>query len=231
MNWEKFHNKFHKSWHRSMKPFIESNDCNKIYTFLKANKDKGTIVPSSMNTFRNFKNANLNKTRMALFFREPYSDIEPDGIPLSCELSDKISLPLNKFYNAMEKEFYGLSLDMIKDKNLDYYLRQDVFFHNVDVTVFKNKPGSHKDLWKNFTKHVIKILVKKNIPIMFIGEDVRDKYIKLIPPMYPEFFIKEDILNKDLVWNTNNKFKDIGKYIWDNTAYNEVMWVNMDVPY
>ena len=61
------------------------------------------------------------------------------------------------------------------------------------------------------------ILEKKNIPIMFIGEDVRDKYIKLIPPMYPEFFVKEDILSKDLVWNTNDKFRELGKYIWDNT--------------
>ena len=99
--------------------FIKNGDKVKSYVFFKGreiqHKDKGEIMPSSVNTFRNFKYANLNRTRVALFFREPFSAIEADGIPLSSELSDKLSLPLDKFYNAMEKEFYGLNLNIIKE--------------------------------------------------------------------------------------------------------------------
>lgn len=230
MKWAKFKNKFHLSWHKEIKPFIESDKCNRIYTKLKAVEDD-VIYPSSFNTFRNFKNSNLDKTRAAIFFREPFSDMEPDGVPLSCTLAHRVHPHLNMFYDSMEKEFYGLNLDMLKDHQLDYLIEQDVFMHNVDVTVLRNKPGSHRDLWRQFTIKVIKILVERNIPIMFIGEDVRDRYVKFIPPIYPEFLISSEIQDSKLEWDIGGKFLKLNKYIEDKTPYEEIMWVDMNVPF
>ena len=37
MDWNKFSHQFDESWHNIIKPFIESEECNKIYAFLKKN--------------------------------------------------------------------------------------------------------------------------------------------------------------------------------------------------
>lgn len=231
MNWDSFKDKFHVSWHRNMRPFIVSNDCNKIYNYLKANKDKGTIYPKSAYTFRNFKDTNLKEIRVAIIFREPFSDIEPDGIPLSNELTDIVHPLTDRFYHAMEDEFYGLNLHMIKEPNMDFYRKQGVFLHNADLTVFKDKPKSHNMLWQKFTERVIKILVSKNIPIIFIGKDVRERFVKLIPPIYPEFYVQKSLNDHPLDWSGEDKFRQVNKYILENTKNLEVMWVNMDVPF
>lgn len=213
-----------------MEPFIKSNECNKIYNYLKSNKDK-EIYPKSLFTFRNFKDSNLEEINVAVIFREPYSDMEPDGIPLSSTMGHKVHPMLDTFYNAMEDEFYGLNLHIFKHNNLEYLLEQNVFLHNADVTVFKNKPGSHKNLWKKFTSHVIKILIKRNIPIMFIGSDVRDEYKHLLPPIYPDFLVQEAIQDNTLTWRPNGKFLQLNKYIYEKTLNQEIMWVDMDVPF
>lgn len=230
MEWNKFKDKFHISWHTSIKKFIESNECNKIYNFLRRS-ERDIIYPKSINTFRNFENANLKETKAAILFREPYNDMESDGIPLSCILAYKVHPTLNRFHDAMEKEFYDLTLNLLKDHNLDFLLNQDVFLYNVDITVFRNKPESHKDVWKKFTIKVIETLVENNIPIMFIGEDVKNRFIKFIPPAYPEFCVKEAIQDVKLIWNTNGEFLKLNKYIHNKTDFNEIMWVDMDVPF
>jgi uracil-DNA glycosylase len=213
-----------------MKSFILSNECNKIYNFLKSAKDD-IIYPKSVYTFRPFKYADLEQTRAVVIFKEPYNDIEPDGIPLSCTLGHKVHPMLNTFHDAMEDEFYGLNLDILKDHNLDHIIKQDILLINADLTVFRNKPGSHYNLWKKFTGHVIKILTKRNIPIMFIGEDVCNRFKHLLPPIYPYFLVEKGIEDHLHTWRPNGKFKQLNSYIYENTDFNDVMWVDMDVPF
>jgi len=56
MNWDKFKEQFHESWHIKMRPFIESSACDKIYEFLKKESKRGKkIAPLSHNVFRAFK--------------------------------------------------------------------------------------------------------------------------------------------------------------------------------
>ena len=56
MNWDKFKDQFHESWHSKMQPFIESEECDKIYEFLKKESKRGKkIAPLSSAIFRCFK--------------------------------------------------------------------------------------------------------------------------------------------------------------------------------
>lgn len=230
MNWSGFRTKFHPSWHSEIKPFIESKACDKIYKFLKENKDF-IIWPSSMNTFRNFYDANLEETRCAVIFREPYNDVEPDGRPLSCFLGHKIHPMINTWHDAMEEEFYGLNLNILKDHVLDHLREQGVFMHNADLTVFKNKPESHKGLWKDFTEHVLKILKSKKIPIMFIGKDLLDRFGSLFPESYPIFCVEKSINDAELVWRCEGEFMKMNEYIFEHTDFEDVQWVDMEVPF
>jgi uracil DNA glycosylase len=71
MEWEKFKSKFHESYHEIMKPFIESEECNEIYAFLKKESGRGaSLAPQSMNTFRVFKEIPLNDIKCIFMFMD-----------------------------------------------------------------------------------------------------------------------------------------------------------------
>ena len=56
MKWDLFRDQFHESWHSKMQPFIESEECDKIYEYLKTEGKRGKkIAPSSSVTYRCFK--------------------------------------------------------------------------------------------------------------------------------------------------------------------------------
>ena len=237
MDWNKFKTKFHKTWHVSVKPFIESNECNKIYVSLRSIKG-AEIAPKSALTFRAFEQP-LNRVKCVVLLDEPYSekynDVQyADGIPLSCEFVDKLHPQLNAFYDAMEKEFYDLNINMIKEKNLNFYTNQGVLFLSSSLTTEIGSPGKHKKLWVPFIKYLIKnVFSKKGIPIIFCGESVYDQYAKVLDPIYPYFVVKQSLSDCPIgvPWSTNGVFTRLNKYLWDNTNYEEVQWVNMDVPY
>ena len=44
MQFEKFKNLFHESWHDKMRPFIESEECDDIYKFLKSESQRGKML-------------------------------------------------------------------------------------------------------------------------------------------------------------------------------------------
>lgn len=236
MEWDKFKNKFHKSWHASVKPFIVSKECNNIYTFLK--KQKGEIAPKSTLTFRPFEMP-LKDVKVVVLLDEPYSDKQndlqySDGIPLSCEFVDKIHPQLNAFYNAMEKEFYDLNLNMIKQMDLNFYISQGVLFLSSSLTTEIGSPGKHRRLWEPFIKYLIKkVFMKRRIPIIFCGDLVHEQYRSIMEPIYPYFLIKQPIseCGVGVPWNTDNAFTRLEKYIWNNTELTEIQWVNHDVPF
>jgi len=73
MIWEKFVDFFHESWHEKMRPFIESEECDKIYAFLKTESKRGKrIAPLSHNVFRCFKETPLTDVRVILVGMCPY---------------------------------------------------------------------------------------------------------------------------------------------------------------
>jgi len=236
MNWEHFKSKFHRSWHKEIRKFIESNECNKIYTTLKASKNE--IAPRSTLTFRAFEQP-LKDIKCVVLFDEPYSNkfnnIQyADGIPLSCEYVDKLHPELDEFYNAMEREFYGLNLQMRKEKNLHYLRSQGVMFLSSSLTTEINSPERHKKLWVSFIGYVIKnILIKKNIPIVFCGRHLYEQYKKVVPPIYPYFVVEESIMGKSSTnpWNTKDVFTRLNKYLYEDTDHYDIQWVPMDVPF
>ena len=51
MDFKKFEDQFHPSWHAKMRPFIESNECNDIYAFLKKERRGVRKLPLSLCMF------------------------------------------------------------------------------------------------------------------------------------------------------------------------------------
>ena len=73
MNWELFKNQFDKSWWEKLQPFIESEECDKIYEHLKFESKRGRkIAPLSSNTYRCFLETPLNDIKVIMIGLAPY---------------------------------------------------------------------------------------------------------------------------------------------------------------
>lgn len=237
MDWVLFKNSFHRTWHSYVRPFIESKHCAEIYSFLKNQKGK-EIAPKSSLTYRTFESS-LDDVKVVVLIKEPfcekYNDIQyADGIPLSCDYVEKIHSQLDEFYNAMEREFYGLNLNIIKENDVNFLIKQGVLFLSSSLTVEINSPGKHKDLWVPFIGHLIKtVFCKKDIPIVFCGRELYNVYKSYLDPTLPEFVVEQSITDCNIgrTWKTDGVFLAVNKYIWLEKEVDDIMWVNQNAPF
>lgn len=239
MDWSKFSSKFHQSWHNKIKPFIESEECNKIYAFLKEESKRGKkIAPDSFNTFRCFYETPLDEIKVVIVAMCPYHTFKEgkpiaDGLALSCSITEELQPSLDQFYNAIETEFYnGLNLNIIKNPDLSYLANQGVLLLNAALTTEKDKAGSHLNLWEPFIKYLFENIINNlNVPIIFLGKDASNlkKYVK----NENNIFVLSHLASasyKGIPWDTEGIFKKVDKIIWDKHG-DSLMWVDSDVPF
>lgn len=233
MNWDAFKFKFHESYHEIIKPFIESEECDRIYAFLKKESGRGAeIAPQSINTFKVFKELPLQDIKCVLLFQDPYfvfKDGLPvaDGLALGCSITKKLQPTLRQFYSGIEDElFNGLNLEWnMEEGDVSYLVNQGVMMLNASLTVEKNKAGSHKELWRPFTEYIIKNIINKyDIPIVLFGKDAGE-YKNLITS---EVFTTSHPASASYnggKWNTQGVFKKLNKIIWDKHQ-DTICWLN-----
>lgn len=231
MNFEKFEKYFHSSWHKKIKPFIESEKCDEIYKFLKAESGAGkNLAPLSFNTYRAFLLTPLDELKCVLVGLEPYNKyIEglpiASGLLLDCSASARVQPELQYFYNGIEKELYnGLKLDYIREYDLSYLAKQGVLLLNSSLTVEEGKPGSHIDVWKPFMNYLFKeIIGPTSVPIIFLGENIDFRLVHHNNPVFMTENLKND-------WNTEGVFTKVNRLI-DNSNNDTIMFLNIDVPF
>jgi len=232
MEWKKFSSKFHESYHEIMQPFIESEKCDEIYTFLKKESGRGAMLaPQSINTFRVFKELPLQDIKCIFMFQDPYfvfKDAQPiaTGVALDCSITKKLQPTLKQFYDGIEEELYGgLSLEWNKEQyDLTYLTEQGVMMLNASLTVEKNKAGSHKQLWKPFTNYIIdKIVNRYNIPIVLLGKDAQEYEAEIDSVVLKASHPASASYNGGK-WNTNGIFTQLNEIIWNNEE-EIVLWL------
>ena len=159
MNFEKFKELFHESWHNKIQPFIESEECDAIYKFLKAESQRGKkIAPLSSNVYRCFAETPLDDVKVVLLGMCPYHTLKhnapvADGLLMGCRNTMELQPSLKQFYDAIERELYnGLAVMAYKDPDVTYLAKRGVLMLNAALTTEINKAGSHIELWEPFTK-------------------------------------------------------------------------------
>jgi uracil-DNA glycosylase len=234
MKWENFKDHFDESWHAKMKPFIESEECDKIYEFLKKESKRGRqIAPSSSVTFRCFKETPLTNLKVVMIGMAPYHTFingEPvaDGLLMGCSNTNKLQPSLEKFYDELHN---GLNLKYEKLADVSYLAKQGVLMFNAALTTEMNKAGSHIDIWEPFTKYVLEeIISDTGVPILFLGKDAA-RYKKYTNPFAWTFTLSHpaSASYKQTDWNTEGAFGNINKILKDNNNF-EIMWL-YDVPF
>lgn len=187
LGWESFKERFHPSWHSYIKPIIESEEVWEIYQKLKAVSGRGKrIVPESKNTFRTFKEMNLNNLKIVWVLQDPYPGIYSDGTPqatgiaMDCSNSPdgRIQPSLSKFYEGIQA---SLQQEIEYSKDLLYLQQQGVMLLNSDLTCEAHSSASHETWWEPFMKKLFKdcLSYRNGLIYIFSGDSSKrlEKYV------------------------------------------------------
>lgn len=239
MLWSKFEKYFHESWHDVIRPFIESEDCDKIYEFLKFEGRRGKkIAPLSSDTYKCFKETPLNEVKVVLLGMCPYhtlSNNQPvaDGLLMGCSITKKLQPSLEQFYNALEKDlFNGLNLRRNKHADVRYLAHQGVLMLNSALTTEINKAGSHLKIWEPFIKHVFtEAISKTGAPVVFLGKE-SSKFKRYMAPFTWSFEISHpaSASYKNTDWDSEGVFTKVNRILIDNKK-SPINWLDEDPPF
>jgi len=239
MQWEKFADQFDESWHAKMKPFIESDECDDIYKFLKKEAKRGKkIAPLSSNTFRAFRETKFNELSAVMVGMCPYHTFknnEPvaDGLLMGCSSTGYPQPSLDKFYDGLEVELYnGLNLKLKKNPDVSYLANQGVLMLNAALTVEMGKAGSHNAIWEPFMKYLLEnVLNTTGVPFIFLGKDAA-KYERHLPPFTWSFALSHpaSASYKNTDWNTEGVFTKVNKILKENNNY-KINWLDEEPPF
>lgn len=234
MNWEKFKENFHESWHGKMQPFIESEQCDKIYEYLKKESARGKkIAPLSTNVYRCFKETPLDELKVVLMGMCPYHTLYngspvADGLLMGCTATGKLQPSLEQFYHGIETELYnGLNLDMIKNPDVSYLAKQGVLMLNAALTTEINKAGSHIAIWEPFIKYLYEEVINDtDVPTVFLGKDAA-KNRRYCKPFTWQFELSHpaSASYRGVDWNTDGVFEKVNKIIWENNK-DTIAWLD-----
>ena len=238
MKWENFKDHFHESWHAKMQPFIESEACDNIYKFLKAESQRGKkIAPVSADTYKAFKLTKLDDLKVVMLGMCPYHTFKngipvADGLLMGCSNTGIAQPSLDQFYSAVERELYdGLALTYRKPADVSYLAEQGVLMFNAALTTEMNKAGSHIAIWEPFTRYVFEnILYYTGVPVIFLGKDAA-KFSKYLPPMSWSLTLSHpaSASYKNIDWDSEGVFKQVNKILKQNNGYS-ISWLD-DLPF
>jgi len=235
MIWETFKDKFHESWHPKIKPFIESQECDKIYEFLKSESKRGKkIAPLSINTYRCFLETPYDQIKVIMVGMCPYHNFRDDlpvadGLLMGCSITRYVQPSLEKFYRGIEIDlFNGLQVNHSGTPDVSYLAKQGVLMLNIALTVEANKPGSHTEIWEPFMKYLFQeVFDVIRVPVIFLGKEAAN-IEKYVDPFTWVFKVSHpaSAAYSGTEWNPEGVFKKVQKIMFDMNAH-QVNWLDI----
>lgn len=239
MLWNKFKEHFHESWHDVIRPFIESEQCDEIYAYLKAESRRGKkIAPLSSVTYRCFKVTPLDGMKVVLLGMCPYHTQlngvpVADGLLMGCSVSDRLQPSLDQFYNALEKDLYkGLNLKYNKLRDVEYLAEQGVLMFNAALTTEINKAGSHLKIWESFIKYVFEnAIAPSRVPVVFLGKEA-SKFKRYMAPLTWSFELSHpaSASYKNTDWDSEGAFTKVNRILEDEKK-SPIYWLDEQLPF
>jgi uracil-DNA glycosylase len=236
MIFEKFEHLFHSSWHKKLKPFIESKECDKIYEFLKSESKRGKqILPLSSNVWQCFLETSYDELKLVMVGLSPYhtmKDDKPvaDGLLFGCSITNYPQPSLFQFYKAIETELYnGLNLHYKQNPDVSYLAHQGVLMLNASLTCELNKAGSHNFLWEPFMKFLFEEVIScTGVPVVFLGKEAAklEKYVCAFTPIF-KCSHPASAAYSGSDWDSGGMFKNVNKTLKDANNF-KIQW--LDVP-
>lgn len=159
--------KFNNSWDDILKDEFEKDYYKNIREFLKYEYSHYKIYPNMNNIFDSLKYASYEDIKVVIIGQDPYHE-EGQAHGLSFSVQPGIDIPpsLQNIYKEIHDD---LGCYIPNNGYLVKWAKQGVLLLNNVLTVRAHQANSHKDKgWEEFTDSIIKILNKREKPIVFM---------------------------------------------------------------
>ena len=154
-------------WDQKLDVIWNSPGFQKFYKMIMAEYDKKTIYPPKDYIFNALKLTSYKDTKVVIVGQDPYhGEHQAHGLSFSVQKGVKLPPSLQNIYKELESD---LGIPPRTDGDLTGWAKQGVLMLNAVLTVEKDKAASHRNLgWELMTDYIIKLLNKKDEPIVFI---------------------------------------------------------------
>ena len=167
---------FGNDWNIVLKDLINSENYKKISEFLNTEYFTREIYPPMQEIFNAFKLTPYSDVKAVILGQDPYHEPnEAHGLCFSVRQGVKMPPSLANIYKELKTD---LGVDNGTKTDLTAWAKQGVLLLNTTLTVRRGQANSHKNCgWTEFTDEVIKLLNKREKPIVFIlwGQNARSK--------------------------------------------------------
>jgi uracil-DNA glycosylase len=173
------------SWDELLKEEYKKDYFIKLLDFIKNEYKHKTIYPKQNEVFNAFRYTDYSNVKVVILGQDPYhGPKQAEG--LSFSVSNEVLKPpsLKNIFKELESD---LKIPFPEANSLKPWAKEGVLLLNAVLTVEEHKPTSHKDQgWETFTDDVIKLLNKKETPIVFIlwGSYARAKKVLITNPIH-----------------------------------------------
>lgn len=154
-------------WDILLKEEYQKDYFKKLIEFVKVEYKSKTIYPKQNEIFNAFRYTDFDNCKVVILGQDPYhGPNQAEG--LSFSVKNEVLKPpsLQNIFKELESD---LKIHFPKHNSLKPWAQQGVLLLNAVLTVEEHKPTSHKDKgWENFTDNIIKIINKKETPVVFI---------------------------------------------------------------
>ena len=154
-------------WDQLLSVVWHSPGFQKSYKMIMAEYAKKTIYPPKDYIFNALKLTSYENTKVVIVGQDPYhGENQAHGLSFSVQHGVKLPPSLQNIYRELKSD---LGIPERSDGDLSNWARQGVLLLNAVLTVEKDKAASHRNLgWEPLTDYIIKILNKKDKPVVFI---------------------------------------------------------------
>ena len=164
------------SWDELLKDEFNKPYFLELERFIDNEYETKTVFPKMDDIFNAFKYTDYKDIKVVILGQDPYhNDFEAMGLSFSVPKGIKIPPSLVNIYKELSSDI-GIKTPSTGD--LIPLTKEGVFLLNTTLTVIKNKPLSHYNIgWERFTDEVIKLIDKREKPVVFIlfGSNAKKK--------------------------------------------------------
>ncbi|MBE5742568.1 MAG: uracil-DNA glycosylase [Clostridiales bacterium] len=163
-------------WDEILAPLFENEKYLQIRSFLAKEYREREVYPSMYDIFNSFKIVPYKSVKAVILGQDPYHEPnQAHGLCFSVKEGVKLPPSLVNIYKEIKSDL-GITEPNCGD--LTKWAEEGILLLNTTLTVRRGQANSHKDCgWTWFTDEVIKLLSKREKPIVFIlwGGNARSK--------------------------------------------------------
>ncbi len=163
-------------WDLLLKDEYNKDYFKKLQKFVIEEYKTKTVYPKMSEIFNAFTKTSYENVKVVIIGQDPYhGENEAEGLSFSVKVGIQKPPSLINIFSELKSD---LGIDPPNHGSLVSWAKEGVLLLNATLTVVKDTPKSHSNKgWETFTDEVIRLINKKETPVVFIlwGSDARSK--------------------------------------------------------